>query len=97
MTIKTLVALYIWILEFDDVTCIRSIGHFRDAASLCFKTRPSANKTNFHKKGFALGLVLRAKVFGTRKWPISLWLFGLLTCPDSQCDWSEHNKHSQNI
>ena len=29
-----------------------------------------ANKTNFHKKGFALNLVLRARVFGTRKWPI---------------------------
>ena len=26
MRIKTLVALYFWILEFDDVTCIRSIG-----------------------------------------------------------------------
>ena len=25
MRIKTLVALYFWILEFDDVTCIRSI------------------------------------------------------------------------
>ena len=29
-----------------------------------------ANKTNFHKKGLALGLVLRVRVFGTRKWPI---------------------------
>ena len=29
-----------------------------------------ANKTHFHKKGFALGLVLRVKVFGTRKWSI---------------------------
>ena len=26
-------------------------------------------KTHFHKKGFALGLVLRVSVFGTRKWP----------------------------
>ena len=25
MRIKTLVALYFWILEFDDVTCIRAI------------------------------------------------------------------------
>ena len=25
MRIKTLVALYFWILEFDDVTCIRPI------------------------------------------------------------------------
>ena len=29
-----------------------------------------ANKTHFHKKGFALGLVLRVRVFGIRKWPI---------------------------
>ena len=29
-------------------------------------------KTHFHKKGFALGLVLRVRVFGTRKWPIRL-------------------------
>ena len=29
-----------------------------------------ANKTHFHKKGFALGLALRVRVFGTRKWPI---------------------------
>ena len=28
-----------------------------------------ANKTNFHKKGFSLGLVLRVRDFGTRKWP----------------------------
>ena len=31
-----------------------------------------ANKTHFHKKGFALGLVLRVRGFGTRKWPIML-------------------------
>ena len=29
-----------------------------------------ANKTHFHKKGCALGLILKVKVFGTRKWPI---------------------------
>ena len=62
----------------------KTIGHFRDAASLWFKTRPSAkpflwklffyyraNKTNFHNKGFALDLVLRVNVFGTRKWHIT--------------------------
>ena len=32
-----------------------------------------AIKTHFHKKGFALGLVLRVRVFGTRKWPISTY------------------------
>ena len=29
-----------------------------------------ANKTNSYKKGLALGLVLRVRVFGTQKWPI---------------------------
>ena len=29
-----------------------------------------ANKTRFHKKGFGLSLVLRVRIFGTRKWPI---------------------------
>ena len=28
-----------------------------------------ANKTHSHKIGFELGLVLRVRVFGTRKWP----------------------------
>ena len=30
-----------------------------------------ANKTHFHNKGFALSLVLKVKLFGTRKWPIA--------------------------
>ena len=29
-----------------------------------------ANKTHFHMKGFALSLVLKVRVFGTRKWSI---------------------------
>ena len=29
-----------------------------------------ANKTRFHKKGCAIGLNLKVRVFGTRKWPI---------------------------
>ena len=29
-----------------------------------------ANQTNFPKKGCALGLTLKVRVFGTRKWPI---------------------------
>ena len=28
-----------------------------------------ANKTHFHKKGCAPSLILKARVFGTRKWP----------------------------
>ena len=29
-----------------------------------------ADKTYFHKKGCAVGLNLKVRVFGTRKWPI---------------------------
>ena len=29
-----------------------------------------ANKTHFHKKGCAFGLILKERVFGSRKWPI---------------------------
>ena len=31
-----------------------------------------ANKSYFPKKGSALGLILKARVFGTRRWPILL-------------------------
>ena len=34
------------------------------------------NKTHFHKTGCALSLILKVRVFGTRKWPIT----GLLIC-----------------
>ena len=29
-----------------------------------------ANKTHFHKKGCAPSLILKVRIFGTRKWPI---------------------------
>ena len=29
-----------------------------------------ANKTHFHEKGGALGLLLKVRVLGTQKWPI---------------------------
>ena len=29
-----------------------------------------ANKTQFHKKGCALSLILKVRVFGTQKWSI---------------------------
>ena len=29
-----------------------------------------ANKNHFHKNGCALDLILKVRVFGTRKWPI---------------------------
>ena len=32
-----------------------------------------ANKTHFHKKGCALGLILKVTDFGTRKWAIVLY------------------------
>ena len=38
-------------------------------------------ETSFHKKGFALGLVLRVRVFGTRKWPIE----NILRAVDHEC------------
>ena len=37
-----------------------------------------SNKTHFHKKGCTLGLSLKVRVLGTRKWPFviqSLWRF----------------------
>ena len=33
-----------------------------------------ANKTHFHKKGCAPGLILKVRAFRTRKWPIFLAL-----------------------
>ena len=57
------------------------IGHFRVPPGLCIKTRLSAcsafemifhshaNKTHFHMKGCALGLILKVRVFGTWKCP----------------------------
>ena len=37
-----------------------------------------ANITHFHKKGCALGLILKVRVFGTRKWPnlVCTWRHG---------------------
>ena len=29
-----------------------------------------ANKTHFHRKGCAFSLIMKMRVFGTRKWPI---------------------------
>ena len=41
-----------------------------------------ANKTHFHKKDCALGLILKVGVFGTRKWPIH---FSQCAMIDLQC------------
>ena len=40
------------------------------AKPLIWKCYSHANKTHFHKKGFALSLVLKVTVFGTRYWLI---------------------------
>ena len=42
-----------------------------------------ANKTHFHKKGCTLGLILKVRVFGTRKWPMELGS-GLLRLGDKR-------------
>ena len=30
-----------------------------------------ANNSHYHKKSYALGLILKVRVFGTRKWPVT--------------------------
>ena len=40
----------------NEVKCMETIFHSH------------ANKSHFHKKGCALGLILKVRVFGTRKW-----------------------------
>ena len=35
---------------------------------------PRVNKTHFHKKDCAPSLILKVRVFGTRKWPIYKFL-----------------------
>ena len=76
---------YLYVAPFE-LSWWYTIDHFRDAPSLCFKARlgakllmkmiyyiySHANKTPLHKNGFALTLVLRVRIFGTRKWPIFL-------------------------
>ena len=36
------------------------------------------NKTHFRKKSYALGLILKVRVFGTRKWCITRQFFSML-------------------
>ena len=59
-------------------------GHFRVPPGLCQNEvkcsafdmemifHSHANKTHFHKKVCALGLILKVRVFGNEKWPILL-------------------------
>ena len=48
----------------------------------------NANKTHFHKKGCALGLILKVRVFGTRKWPIGLLTGQCFTYAHSHITWA---------
>ena len=51
-----------------------------------------AKKTHFHRKGFALSLVLKVRVFGSRKWPV-----GHLRCTKIQHDGVSKNKLNETI
>ena len=44
---------------------------------MIFHSHP--NKTHFHKKACALGLILKVRVLGTRKWPIAFLPFSLMS------------------
>ena len=68
-----------------DAASKGQIGHFRVQLSLYFKTRLSAKSllwksvfihieiaTNYRNKNFALGLALKERLMGTRKWPITI-------------------------
>ena len=59
------------------------IGHFRVPREPLYQNKVKcsafdkemifhshANKTHFLKKGCALGLIFKVRVFGTRKWPV---------------------------
>ena len=61
----------------------KTIRPFPSSPGLCFKTRVGAqpliwksffhshaNKTHFHQKGCSPSLILKVRVFGTRKWSI---------------------------
>ena len=64
----------LFVLLYTD----NAIDHFWDTLSLCFKARLSDMKwllilmqmKLFDRKHFVLCLVLKVRVFGTRKWPI---------------------------
>ena len=49
-----------------------------------------ANKTHFHKRGCAPSLILKVRVFGTRKWPICLQAYELSPVPSPEVSVS-HN------
>ena len=68
--------------------CIRAIPSYSkpqfqsEAKCKAIDMHSRANKTHFHKKGFALSLVLKGKLFGNRRWSIAKMqaLFAFLVC-----------------
>ena len=68
--------------------CIRAIPSYSkpqfqsEAKCKAIDMHSRANKTHFHKKGFALSLVLKGKLFGNRRWSIAKMqaLFPFLVC-----------------
>ena len=53
-----------------------------------------ANKTHFHNKGCAPSLILKVRVFGTRKWPIYLHIHGVSDLKNGRWSWGEEQVRS---
>ena len=77
--------------EFCSSDVIIHKGHYPSCPKSQFRSEAKckaidmycrANKTHFHKKGFALSLVLKGKLFGNRRWSIAKMqaLFAFLVC-----------------
>ena len=104
-----------WFIQWIEILphLLTTICHFWDAPSLCVKVRLSVKLLiwklffilmqiiSFLKKGFVLGL-LKARVFGTQKWPIAHLIYVM---NDSQffflwCMWWQkkirHMMHDRN-
>ena len=63
--------------EAIDMTMVFFIKREWATFSLVFHSY--TNKTHFHKKGSTVSLVLKVRVFVTRKWPIRHWYLSLNT------------------
>ena len=54
-------------------SCLKPLFHSEakcEAIDLSMFFNSHANRFRFQQKGFALSLVLKARVFGTHKWPV---------------------------
>ena len=60
-------------MELKPVNCSRGLLYQNKVKCSAFDMEMifhfHANKTHFHKKGCALGFILKVRVFGTGKWP----------------------------